>query len=470
MVPMYDKRKSPRLSMAYHSLLVFLCCILIGAVVDLTIHLPPMASPSTSQIPIISSSLPNKRPQYASISTLSYDAIFEMCQFMDANDIICLLSTCRALRAHYFEDSLWSQLCKRFGVLNTTSFGGRSFRVIYTALLHVYGPLIGLWAGNHPFTGNILEFTLEHGSEMRRGGILGQMWLFRPVQPEDADYEALQMPEQPTYRRVIKIGFDTDADDSHVRILCYGTFHSAVPGVMSEMWHRGTLKVMSKTEQSMFVHTRLGPFAHPDFPGKRFIFPSLPNAAADDWHDKTCPFPRLREEIQKAVDQSFLTTRVANPRIPIILATRVSYTSPRAIAIDCDNHCMQLNAPFLGFENLIPSQPRYYPIRADIIAGIDPMSANWSARSLEGLWLGALGSHGTECIYLSWHQISSRITGCKVTGDENVPRGALSWSMLTTAPYVVEEHQRQLLEQSFGSLDRCRLFHGEAITSERGYM
>lgn len=59
----------------------------------------------------------------------------------------------------------------------------------------------------------------------------------------------------------------------------------------------------------------------------------------------------------------------------------------------------------------------------------------------------------------------------KVTGDENVPRGAVSWTAeVARACEEVRGARRGVCARAFGDLARCRVYPGTGMTSARGYM
>lgn len=69
----------------------------------------------------------------------------------------------------------------------------------------------------------------------------------------------------------------------------------------------------------------------------------------------------------------------------------------------------------------------------------DPASEAWHPRTLTGLWLGAYDTHGTEVLYIEYNEASCEIQAWKVTGDCNVPRGAITWRFACAVKTLDEE-------------------------------
>ena len=115
-------------------------------------------------------------------------------------------------------------------------------------------------------------------------------------------------------------------------------------------------------------------------------------------------------------------------------------------------------------------RPRYYPLRAPAREGVDPAASEWTPDSLEGLWLGDYGPHGTECLFVEHDAAEAMVRAWKITGDENVPRGALSWeaNMGKTCPPSALPPCAG--EEGIGDLTAHRLFEGTGVISARGFL
>ncbi|OCH92226.1 hypothetical protein OBBRIDRAFT_818389 [Obba rivulosa] len=378
------------------------------------------------------------------ILDLPLDVVLIIFHYSSASAIARLLSSCRILHALTRDDTIWRHLAGLYGLRELTYFGCKSYYVAYTGLLHTYGPLIGLWASDLPYTGNILQFTLEPGNKHQCGGIVGYTWRFRVLEPEELD--APEVPETPRLIRVMRIGF---------------------PGVdLSNGDHHFASRIRfrtpsSSTNQSLFLHTRQGRFIHPEFP----------DALASQWLDRARQLPRLEERHSPEVDQTEAVSAISRPRVHVIFTAPTDQRKPRAISFECESLCLHSSGPFLSFENRIPFSPRYYPLHgSDSTAYTAPHSDLCTLKSLTGLWFGTHGPHGTECLYVEWNVSAQVLIGRKITGDENVPRGAVSWTATTTEISSIPSSRQDAYTRAFGNLSQCRLYPGMGTGSGRGFM
>ncbi|KAH9839209.1 uncharacterized protein C8Q71DRAFT_703639 [Rhodofomes roseus] len=397
------------------------------------------------------------------VCDLPYDVLFELFRYMSAVDATALLSTCRDARKHIQDASIWQRFCSRYGLRSVVNFGGLSFYAVYTQLLHPYGPLLGLWAGDYPYRGNIIDFRLIPGDDHEQGGIIGEVWRF-PQEPT-------RYPVSPSYVRALKIGFDgpfvpsptakaAQSPSPHnvspkARVCC-----SVLPPVDHAHWHSTYLEVVPPSSYGYLLQGYRRPYPHPDFP---------PQDAS--WYDSQRGLPRLNPSIPVLVDQRELVRIYPAVRLPIIFASTTPHLKPAAISIHCsggDDRCTQMYQPALPFDDLSTAPPRYYPLIRDIRSGIDPRDVGWKFESLEGLWLGAMGRYGTEVLHLTWHREQEELRAIKITGDANVPRGAHSWTLHTShdplsPPTPMPAGWTSELPGG------CLMYTGIGTISERGY-
>ncbi|KAH9848838.1 hypothetical protein C2E23DRAFT_870950 [Lenzites betulinus] len=370
-------------------------------------------------------------PEARSVVHLPYDILVDILLLLQAPDLVSLLCSCRAFHALVNDQSTWRSLSIRYGLQNIEHFGGRSWYTIYTRLLHTYGPMLGLWAGDHPYTGRVIETR----------GIVVEMWRFRVPQPEDPD--GPEMAELPTYTKLATVDFTaTKTPYGLPTVKCCCDKRRAS--------HRAWFELMSPSRSGFFLHTRRGQYPHPDFP----------STECSSWVDGY-RYPRLPHTTSSDVDQAPLLP--PHPRIPMVYTAPTPHCKPAAVILFCDQGCIDRARPFLGFEDISESRPRFYPLRHAVAVHIDPISSDWTPASLEGVWLGSHGPHGTECLYLDVVGHSATLRAWKITGDENVPRGALSWRANVESPLVLVGARREFVEG-------CRFFEGAGITSGRGYM
>ncbi|KAI0351534.1 hypothetical protein OH77DRAFT_1498495 [Trametes cingulata] len=338
---------------------------------------------------------------------LPYDVLLDVFSLLPSRDLVNLLCSCRTLYALVADESTWCSLSRQYGLRDVTHFGGRSWYTIYTRLLHTYGPMLGLWAGDHPYTGGVIEITLDAGIADRPGGIVVEMWRFRTLQPEDLD--GPEVPELPAYSLLARIDFSTTATlHEPAKMTCRCDKRSSA--------HRAWFELLSPSFRGFYLHTRRGQYAHPDLPGPE----------VDAW--------------------------------------------PHAIIMSCELGCIQRHRPFLGFEDISQAAPRFYPLRHEPHPYIDADSPSWGPTSLEGVWLGSHGPHGTECLFFEWVGRLSTLRAWKISGDENVPRGALTWEAKMHTSLQLSGDHLEVCARSLGDLNGYKFFRGSGTFSARGFM
>ncbi|KAH9900803.1 hypothetical protein C8Q73DRAFT_742596 [Cubamyces lactineus] len=377
---------------------------------------------------------------------MSYDVLRHLFDLLPSSDLVHVLCSCRALYNLAIDQSIWRSMAARYGLHDISYFGGRSWFVVYIGLLHTYGPMLGLWAGDHPYTGNIIEIRLHAGSPLREGGIVVDAWRFRFLQPEELDIP--EMPEPPTYKRLARIEFaQTPTPLGPAKMICQCD-HRRPP-------HDAAFGFMSPSIQGFRLHTRQGQFPHPDFP----------SAECESW---VAPgrYPRIVCQPSMHFDQSVRSTA----RVPVVYGRSRVYRSPPAVVLYCAWGCVNQVRPFLGFDNINPYLPSYYPLRHDVRPYVDPISPQWTPSSLAGLWLGSHGPHGTEVLYLEWASRLASLRAWKITGDENVPRGVVSWQVSINNPLDLAGAERAMCSRCLGDLNELKLFRGTGTFSGRGFM
>ncbi|KAI0636475.1 hypothetical protein C8Q77DRAFT_1049894 [Trametes polyzona] len=387
-------------------------------------------------------------PLAKNVAHLPYDVLLDIFPLLSSSDLVNLLRSCRTLYALVEDKATWRSLSGQYGLHDISHFGGRSWYTVYTRLLHTHGPMLGLWAGDHPFTGCVYEVRLDPGNAEAQGGIIVEMWRFHVLQPEELD--GPEMPEQPTYIRIAKIDFTATET-------LYGSPNMACTCERRADPHRARFELLSPSIQSFYLYTRQGRYLHPD----------LPSGYDSSWVDGTM-YPRLPSSPSHTVDQTpHLPSR---PRVPVVYQAPGNVRKPAAVTLSCQLGCIDRARPFLGFENISRSLPRLYPLRQDVPKHCDPLSPQWDPKSLEGVWLGSHGPHGTECLYVDVIRRPPALRAWKITGDENVPRGALSWQANTERPLRLSSRHRELCVRCLSSVDGFQFFEGTGTGSGRGFM
>jgi hypothetical protein len=107
--------------------------------------------------------------------------------------MIAVLSTCHAFRRDARNERIFAHLCARYDVRDVSRFAPpyNSYYAVFTRLLHIYGPLMGLWAsdGLQKFGGRMLQIRFHPGAESGTHGpppcIVGEEWVFprKTVEP-----------------------------------------------------------------------------------------------------------------------------------------------------------------------------------------------------------------------------------------------------------------------------------------------
>ena len=141
-----------------------------------------------------------------------------------------------------------------------------------------------------------------------------------------------------------------------------------------------------------------------------------------------------------------------------------------AISLSCASGCVELEYPTLSMRVDNSVTPRYYPLRNDIRQGFNCHADQWTPESLVGLWLGWYGPHGTECLFVDYHEGKKLLRGIKITGDENVPRGVPSWEVSLHSPPQLTSEEAALCTQILGERTSCSVYRGIGTTSGTGFL
>ncbi len=388
------------------------------------------------------------------IKSLPFDIIHILLDYTSPVDLLNLCCTCKALYAYFQIDSVWKHLCASYGLRDFTHFGDIPPRFIYTSLLYPYGGLLGLWVGDHPFTGSIMEYRVFPGDEREHGGIVGEVWHFPPSETSTDDV----VP--PHYVRVLKISFgslptdlarqDTDPAPGNgtpqVYVLCDSDTPALRPHPRTDPVHKvGTphLSSIAFIPQSKTVH-------HIEFYRRTTDLPEFPKPDAA-WFDPSPTrlphLPALPEEPD--TDQRTIIKIFPAQQLPKTWTSPTASAAHPAISIRCPHNrrcaCHPTRVPPLPFAALEPAHTQYFPLQCPLpldpaAATTDPRSAAWTLDSLAGLWYGSYGAHGTEVLHLARGEAYWKEGMCatKLTGDVNVPRGAVSWVLEVTDEYGEE--------------------------------
>lgn len=406
-------------------------------------------------------------PNQRGICDLPYDLIRILCKLLDGREIASVLSTCKTLHTYLHDEAIWQELCRRHGVRHLKDLGveNSSYFHIYTTLLHTYGPLLGLWAGDRPFRGDVVEFRLS----AERTGIVGELWHMRRSEIEDDDDddddddEDSQLPFLPDYCILVEIILPPSDPRSQAVI----NWCAAAPS--SERDFGRILEVQEETNESMCYSYIGGCSKHPDFP--------MPGQ--DYWYDQSRGLPRLKVSpapVDPVRRQAIWTPRNAD-EVDVIHGFSGSTVYPAALVFvnafgrsDWEDDAIGYFEPVIrdtrNFDMDRPFRERFYPLRNTITEGQAPDDKDWQPRSLEGLWLGAYGPHGTEVLYIQYDEANRTVKALKITGDENVPRGAQTWCFELDARISPSDTPER---HPFRVSKPHRLYRGSGTVSAEGF-
>ncbi|EJU06488.1 hypothetical protein DACRYDRAFT_103434 [Dacryopinax primogenitus] len=439
-----------------------------------------------------------------SLIHLPFDCLQHILTYLSAVEIISTLSTCRTLARWRAEESIWRRLCLMYGLSDVSHIPNKSYYVAYTRLLHQYGDLLGLWASDMPYKGNVLEFKLDlgGGKEGTTAGIWGYAWRFPEFTQglDDSDLDAddllqqvganaiqiqilrttLGVPRRPRLSRMLRIGFELPpplpdrlaeepaeyAVTPFPQLTCYAPDPFTPHMPMGALYpHAVQLEATRESIEGYVVSHPYGTSTHPSFPPRQ---PSLERFCG--WYDEDRPMPRLPMVTVPASVDKFHT-----PRYPVTVQGSPSELPvPAALAIRCAEERCTHHFPAIPFRLVRAFPPLYFPIRATVQHGIAPSDPRWTPESLTGLWLGAYGPHGTEVLYVEtveeeaneWHEQGKMVRATKITGDVNVPRGTWTWMFYAQQETELMSDQ---LPDVVPDLSLCKLFTGQGMTSSHGF-
>ncbi|KAI0076457.1 hypothetical protein K474DRAFT_1772513 [Panus rudis PR-1116 ss-1] len=432
------------------------------------------------------------------ITRLPYELVLELATYLSADDIVSLLSTCKVLRTHYRDETIWRRLCARYGVTDRSIFGTYPWFTIYSTLLHTYGALLGLWASDQPFKGNVMEYRL--GIDQRgHPSIIGEVWKFRDSINIDVDDNDLEEPSLPTYTQsfvIPLIGDGTRAfNKPRPRDFIFHVHDENAPWRENSTSTYGvnapSFRYLSSNFQSTGIHLR--PFQHRrtnrSDDASYALHPDFPDYDDDPWFDKERELLRLKQQPSALSPDSrvYLTNGNFPSSVPYLYTVRTDHENPPAFSIfphpaPMWHDFLHLHDPphgivdLRGLTAMNPRDPlnsgvpaRYYPLRGPKTSPHRLGEVDWTYADLEGIWLGAYGSHGTEVLYVNYDEEENEVRAVKVTGDQNVPRGVHSWSF-RVGRSGGDEDMDVLDTSAFGNIDVKEIHRGAGTVSAPGFM
>ena len=430
--------------------------------------------------------------------------------------MIHFLSTSRYYRSLVTDQSIWHQQCARYGVHDLHPFrfhdANRSYYSVYTALLHKYGPLLGVWASDNPFQGSVLSFRIVSESrEVGWEGIIGEVWHFQPGAPATQRtpmlpdyYECLRielLPNQEPYPLCLTDVVARKRSSPSVGFAW--VVHNLGPQRKDPIIRTSSTGIVQRNERdSQAFHVCTMPSRsgqplslHPVFPPPNIGF-----------LDDATRLPPLKPHDPTPIDhRHYLSSIIWDERENVqvlYLAPSDPRSDPHPPSItilppvaksDAENH-WQLLLParesavvdmrselYMAYSR--PFMGHFFPMRVPHVLSksrdTDRQAVleepKWTPQSLEGLWLGAYSTDGTEVLFLSCVADSNEVQAWKVTGNSCVPRGALSWKFNVSAPISQTENTGLLSEMGLdlesGSLTKdLHIFEGTGVIADEGFM
>ncbi|KIP07834.1 hypothetical protein PHLGIDRAFT_407495 [Phlebiopsis gigantea 11061_1 CR5-6] len=410
----------------------------------------------------------------ANLSLLPYDILRILTRLIDGAEVVHVLSTCKTLHVYLKDDAIWQDQCARYYVTDRGLFSGETFFFIYSEVVHKYGPLLGLWASDNPYRGSVVEFRLDANAH----GITGEVWQFRSGLSAAAT-QSRHVPNLPGYHRFVTISLSPITRQVQTRWHSYQDNDDSVPFESADRLL--SFHVLSATNESQYYYHITGSSRLPDFP----------DPDQRPWYDDTRGLPRVQTEpapMSSAVNPSF------TPCCPFLYTAQTEAVKPAALSISYndrrfpDVHAIWGLGAHIGtmFHDLrsfdlngtIPRPgplflSRFYPLRFPSTVGDNPADDGWRPSTLEGIWLGPYVTHGTEVLYVYVDEAAREIRAMKVTGDMNVPQGAVSWAFRLEDRLHPHELPRDAdgTRLSFGDdQDPLRTYRGWGTISGHGYM
>ncbi|KAI0682830.1 hypothetical protein BC835DRAFT_1398208 [Cytidiella melzeri] len=376
----------------------------------------------------------------AGLTDFPNELICVLYTYMLAVDVVNLFATCKRMHLFMPEEAVWRHFCASYGVHNPADLGGTTFFQVYSKILHTYGPLMGLWAGDHPYTGSIIEFRVDP----ERQAIVGEGWDL------DAEYETIAQgpPTLPAYVVFMTISLPLSQDQatsevsqSTTAVISWRTISSET--YEEEMWAQTdtdyfpTVHVLSPTTTSTHLQYYQGITEQPLFP----------KDVTDAWFDSRRGLPRLVVEPSPVAHED---TAVPSPARPTfhLLSLAGNHVRPMAFCIKRAPFYMderEIAYPWRDIFDVIDdhrnlntdsspngvncSDGRYYPLRSDSRTGISPDDENWDPASLEGLWLGESHAYVTEVLWVAYCATTKVVSAYKIIANDQcqIPRGVTFW-------------------------------------------
>lgn len=406
---------------------------------------------------------------FSTLQDMSYDIIRMLSRLLEGADTAHLLSTCRKLHGLMYDDAVWQEHCSRYGVTDQALFSDATFFEVYSEVLHTYGPLLGLWASDHPYRGNVIEFRFD--PDVR--GIICEAWtLWKP--DSDTANADMSIPRLPAYFMLMAITLPPSSKPRRAQLTWY-THHDGTKyvGQTGDRCPVPTLGVLPETYESLHIGHTFGNSYLPDFPRQGF----------DAWYDNSRRLPRLQmgpklvsSEFnlgRRSIDYFIYMQRTPGDVKPKAVIVYPAVRGQREVFAMLEDPIAVVDTSLLNINGKLkgPSfHRRFYPLHLPVAPGNNPSDPYWRPSTLDGIWLGAYGPHGTEVVYIHFDERTSHVQAIKITGDFNVPRGAVTWDFPVEHRLRPGDVDYNHVWRFGNSLSGFHIYRGVGVTSSAGYM
>ncbi|ORX82849.1 hypothetical protein K493DRAFT_388414 [Basidiobolus meristosporus CBS 931.73] len=312
------------------------------------------------------------------LAELPEDLLLHQLRYFSAKGLARLSVTNKYFNKICMDDSLWHNVCRSYGVTELGNWPGKTFKSLYYLLLSKWGWLLGLWFGNFPTIGDLVQvvWVPEEGAlvasriecintyNMRMEQLL-------PVNPNVLIYE---LHTSFKYRRLFVISLDATTSD--ITTLCH--YPDLLIRLDDDTWVPMDNRTGIDLRQCHRANvSKVSFYSHP----KTGLWVSLPEQWELDYTNQDSPQMSKRP----------------------------------CFSWRCSRHCHECSR--FQVRMFVPS-----------LAKLFPFEVNPSASSpLQGLWVGTYGPHGCEILLFNYDEQGSQLLASKITGDINVPRGEITF-------------------------------------------
>ncbi|KAK9719439.1 hypothetical protein K7432_004775 [Basidiobolus ranarum] len=309
------------------------------------------------------------------------------------------------------DDSLWSNICRPYRVTELGVWSGKTFKSLHYLLLSKWGWLIGLWFGNFPIIGELVQVSWrpEEGKLVAsRVGCSNILDMRMEILSANPDILVDEIHTSFEFKALFSIGLDTIT--SNILTRCQH------PDLLTQLSRKESAQTGIDTDDDLALRhsvsiSKVHFYSHP----KTSLWVSFPK----QW------------ELEYSNQQS-------------------SQTSERScFSWMCTHHCHERSR--FQVSMFVPSLAKLS------LAELQPTPS----LPLQGLWIGTYGPHGCEMLLFKYDVSESLLMASKITGDVNVPRGEITF---------VANLEDELSEPSSTFFSEKQVFSGQGQVASTGFL